>query len=302
MSEDKQDKEQVDNSSDDAVVEQRVAKKQGSSLVGLIIFGLLIGTGVAAGYYHSMWLPQAKQLLAKYVPAQKEVDLMAAPALDSADGETENSSNEMKSESFARLPAITKKQPVEETGKELAEVLPVIPATTELIEKPAVSNDITDVANDVVLDAEPVTKEEVTKSANPVEDAESTVVVTDDIVATGNVVAEVPDVKDSGTVNLAQARQAFWARDLVKAEARYRKLIESGSATADVWGELGNIYYGQAKWQKAAEAYSKAAIQLLNQGKYQQAMFLHYLVRGLDPAQAARIDEKLRAMQAIPQG
>ena len=299
MNDGKQDNEQVDSSNDDAVVEQRVVKKQGSSLIGLIVFGLLIGVGVAAGYYHSMWLPQAKQLLAKYVPAQKEVDLMAAPALDNGDSKTEDNTNEMKSEPSSRLPAITKKQPVEETSKEPAEVLPVIPSTTSLIDNPVLSNDVADVANDIVLDAEPLTKEAVIESVKPEEDVVSAVIDTGNIVAKENV---VPEMKDTGTVNIAQARQAFWARDLVKAEAQYRKLIESGLATADVWGELGNLYYSQAKWQKAADAYSEAAIQLLSQGKYQQAMFLHYLVRGLDPAQAARIDEKLRAMQAIPLG
>lgn len=114
--------------------------------------------------------------------------------------------------------------------------------------------------------------------------------------------APAPAVVGELKAILTQARQAFWARDLVKAEELYRTLIEREPTATDAWGELGNIYYGQAKWQQAAEAYAEAAIQLLEQGQYSQAMFLHYLVRGLDRGQAARIDAKTRAMQVTPQG
>lgn len=294
MSEDKQDNEHAGDSSDDTVMEQRAAKKQGSYLGTLLLLAILTGVGVAAGYYQSMWLPQAEQLLAKLIPMQEEVDPMAAPRLENAG--TEKPSNESNSDSYALLPAIIEKEPAEEVTKDVVEELPVIPATTELVAEPAVSDDVKDMTNDVVMDEEPAT------SSSPVETVEGVSPVSSNT-ATAQVKAPeaVAVVNDTGAVSLAQARQAFWARDLVKAETLYRELLEHESGTADAWGELGNLYYGQAKWQQAAEAYSEAAIQLLGQGQYQQAMFLHYVVRGLDPVQAGRIDAKLRAMQATPQ-
>ena len=100
------------------------------------------------------------------------------------------------------------------------------------------------------------------------------------------------------SVDLAQARQAFWQRDLPKAEALYKQQIETAKPDANSWGELGNIYYLQAKWKQAAAAYTEAALLLLDKGDFPQAMFMRYIVTGLDPAQTQRIDERLEALQA----
>jgi len=83
----------------------------------------------------------------------------------------------------------------------------------------------------------------------------------------------------------------------VTAEQRYKSLLGNDASNADAWGELGNLYYLQAKWPQAAKSYAEASISLLDKGDYPRAMYLQYVVRGLDPAQAARIDEKLRFMQ-----
>ncbi|NNG14484.1 MAG: hypothetical protein HKM22_04925, partial [Gammaproteobacteria bacterium] len=191
--------------------------------------------------------------------------------------ETEQTSNESESAGYALLPAIKEEKPVEES-----------PA---LVESP-VDDAVKDVANDVVMDDEAAVI-----NNSSVESAEPTPV------APVAVIPLAPKVQDiTNTASIGQARQAFWARDLVKAEYMYREFLKREPTAADAWGELGNIYYGQAKWQQAAEAYAEAAIQLLEQGQYSQAMFLHYVVRGLDPVQSARIDAKLRAMQTTPQG
>jgi len=97
--------------------------------------------------------------------------------------------------------------------------------------------------------------------------------------------------------SIQQARQAFWSRDLVTAEKLYMQLIKNDVQNTDAWGELGNLYYLQAKWPQAATAYTEAALRLLDKGEYPRAMFLHYIVRGLDPRQASRVDEQLRRMQ-----
>ena len=111
-------------------------------------------------------------------------------------------------------------------------------------------------------------------------------------------VKEPAPVKAKQEIDLAQARQAFWQRDLPKAEALYKQQIETAHANANSWGELGNIYYLQAKWQLAARAYTEAALLLLDKGDFPQAMFMRYIVMGLDPVQVKRIDERVKALQA----
>ena len=96
---------------------------------------------------------------------------------------------------------------------------------------------------------------------------------------------------------LQQARQRFWQRDIAGAEAQYRKLASSRAATADIWGELGNIYYLQAKWPQAAEAYTEATLRLLDGGNFPQAMFMRNIVARLDVKQLKRIDEHWQALQ-----
>ncbi len=94
---------------------------------------------------------------------------------------------------------------------------------------------------------------------------------------------------------LQAARQAFWQRDVATAEKLYRRLLESDDTSADIWGELGNVYYTQGKWHQAATAYAEAAIRLIDKKHTAQAMYLHRLVSRMDSEQARRIDEKLRA-------
>lgn len=301
MSEDKQDSHNSDEAVMEPVTEDRTEKKQGGYLGSLLLFVILVGGGVAAWYYQSMWLPQAQQWWANMMPAQEQTDPMAAPPL--RDTAEEQLDTESSGESYALLPAIREETPVKEdettetTEATEADSTPAAPA--QLAEK----NDETDLsATESVI--------EEAKDTPAVEDAPATVTVDDSVVAESVAVASkvvepvVPEAQ-AATINkptLSQARQAFWARDMSKAEQLYRELIKDESVAADAWGELGNLYYGHAKWQQAAEAYAETAIRLLEQEQYSQAMFLHYVVRGLDPAQAARIDEKLRAMQAMPQG
>jgi len=98
--------------------------------------------------------------------------------------------------------------------------------------------------------------------------------------------------------DLAAARKAFWQQDLAQAEIFYKQQIKTAKADADSWGELGNVYYLQAKWKQAAVAYTEAALLLLDKGDFPQAMYLRYIVFGLAPAQVKRIDEHVKALQA----
>ncbi|MCK4742582.1 MAG: hypothetical protein KAT25_02045 [Sulfuriflexus sp.] len=186
-------------------------------------------------------------------------------------------------------------EPVNEVVEIIAEIENV--EVTEAEEKPGVE----------VVVIEPVVAEEstlVTEEAAVVAEKASAPTVESKTLV---VASEVPAVKPlqeikRNVVNLAEARKAFWQRDLPKAEALYKKQINSSVADADSWGELGNIYYFQAKWKLAAKAYTEAAILLLNKGDFPQAMFLHYIVTGLDPIQVKRIDEHVQALQAPLKG
>jgi hypothetical protein len=103
-------------------------------------------------------------------------------------------------------------------------------------------------------------------------------------------------------MSLNEARQAFWARDMAKAERLYRKITKADEANIHAWGELGNIYYQQARWQDAAAAYTEVALRLVDKGDIPQAMYLQQLVSRLDGKQAQRIHERLSSQQASPQG
>jgi tetratricopeptide (TPR) repeat protein len=294
MSEDKQDNKHTDDSnvtSGDVVMEQvteeRSAKKQGGRLGGLLLVVILIGAGVAAWYYQSMWLPQAQQWWATVIPAQEDKDPMAAP--EPRGTETEDAGTDSESSGYV-LSAITEEKPAEET---VQDVVAEAPATAEPVSAEAPAEQVAESATLVVAPTDDAV-ENVASDAASVETA---------MAAPAADVPMLPRIQESTTTaSIEQARQAFWARDLAKAEAMYRELLKREPTAADAWGELGNLYYGQAKWQQAAMSYAEAAIQLLEQGQYSQAMFLHYVVQGLDPAQAARIEAKTRSMQAAPRG
>ena len=128
----------------------------------------------------------------------------------------------------------------------------------------------------------------------------------DPVESNSKIIVEVP-VKakpetQTAAADLNKARQAFWQRNLPKAEALYKEQIKHSVADANSWGELGNVYYLQAKWKQAAQAYTEAALVLLDKGDFPQAMFLRYIVIGLDPVQAGRIDERMLALQAPARG
>ena len=103
-------------------------------------------------------------------------------------------------------------------------------------------------------------------------------------------------------MSLAEARQAFWARDMAKAERLYQIITKADVGNINAWGELGNIYYMQSRWQDAAMAYTEVALRLVEMGDIPQAMYLQQLVGRMDATQAQRIHERLLSQQVSPQG
>jgi len=307
----------------DEVAEERPAEKKKSYLGTIIFLVIIVLIASAVWYFQSTWMPHAKQT---YQQAQTmmhdfmspaEIDPMAAPAMSShipADDLMENETN----------PKVIISAVIDDEKQEVAEKEADIEVATEIenvVEKETVSE--LEIASDAEAETvvqetqEPVinaNKSDVEMHGEPmvtfVEEVESSVIEEntavikeDSISADMAMDSSIPVVKQDIDVikseaELSAARQAFWQRNLPKAEVLYKEQINNSKANANSWGELGNIYYLQAKWQQAAFAYTEAALILLDKGDFPQAMFLRYVISGLDPVQVKRIDERLRKLQA----
>jgi len=297
----------------DEVVEERPVVTKKSGFTGFVItLVLLSGAAGAAWYYQSMWWPQVQdgtqQAQIKVQQAQAWLnDLFSFGKEDEAvvvsmPKVEPSKTNEENSKPNYVVAAISDPEPVvEKEQHDIVKEESPAAKDEELSKKPAVDViDTKESAKDIEESAEVVVDESAVM-LEPVTNKEEMVVP--EIVAAELIgmesEAETPvvEVKRSA-VNLTYARQAFWQRDLPKAEALYKEQIKTAEINADSWGELGNVYYLQAKWQQAATAYTEAALILLKKGNFPQAMFLRYIVIGLDPAQAQRIDEYLQTLQA----
>ena len=96
---------------------------------------------------------------------------------------------------------------------------------------------------------------------------------------------------------LMTARQLFWNSDTGDAEKTYLDLIKIDDSNADIYGELGNVYYSQGKWKQAGEAYYEAAVRLLASEKDGQNVnrvsYLLRVIQGLDRESAEKLKNKI---------
>ena len=234
--------------------------------------------------------PPAAEEKAELKPVAEPVQQTVAVNKSEAEAEAE-----AEEQAQAQVAAAAEAKP-EPTVAEAESQVTVVEAESE----PAVA----ETESVAVAQSAPVkTMETAGNSVSPVSELTDAMVTKAAPMTDAPIFKPVPETASSNAViDLAAARKAFWERDLPKAEALYKVEIARVKTDADSWGELGNIYYFQAKWQQAASAYTEAAIILLNKGDISQAMFLRYIVFGLDPTQAKRIDERLQAMQAPLKG
>ncbi len=100
----------------------------------------------------------------------------------------------------------------------------------------------------------------------------------------------VPEVADA---DLQEARDAFWRRDFAAAEEHYQQVIAADDANADAYGELGNLYFQQGEWERAASAYFEAAQRLVASGQAQRAQAILPVLRGLDAERANELETVL---------
>ena len=105
--------------------------------------------------------------------------------------------------------------------------------------------------------------------------------------------AEVPADADFQS-QLDQARQHYWRRDLPAAEQAYRRLTESHPERAELWGELGNLFFSQNEMVQATDAYYRAIELLIQQGDAGQARQLLGAMYQLDAEKANELETRLR--------
>ena len=90
---------------------------------------------------------------------------------------------------------------------------------------------------------------------------------------------------------LAAAREAFWLHNYDDAEKSYRALTELEPQNPDGFGELGNMYFSQGRWEEAAAAYYEAGIRLISEGRLDPARELVSVIRGLNGQQADELNK-----------
>jgi Tetratricopeptide repeat len=90
---------------------------------------------------------------------------------------------------------------------------------------------------------------------------------------------------------LAAAREAFWMHNYDDAEKNYRTLTELEPQNPDGYGELGNMYFSQGRWEEAAAAYYEAGTRLISEGRLDSARELVSVIRGLNGQQADELDK-----------
>lgn len=109
-----------------------------------------------------------------------------------------------------------------------------------------------------------------------------------------NKVEELPVVvKDSDTSSerdlLINARNAFNQGKVVQSEKFYLELIQLDNDNPNIFGELGNVYYSQGKWDEAGQAYYEAAVRLITEKNYNQVAYLQNVIKGLNTEHAEKL-------------
>jgi tetratricopeptide (TPR) repeat protein len=104
------------------------------------------------------------------------------------------------------------------------------------------------------------------------------------------------ELDEAVRAELIQAREAFWNRDLAKAESLYSELTTKQPDYPDLWGEMGNVYLAQNKVKEAADAYYKAAELLIDEGRLRQVGQLMGVIQMADPDKAMILDKKIQGL------
>jgi len=113
-----------------------------------------------------------------------------------------------------------------------------------------------------------------------------------DFVEASSVEAKVRDSSAEREL-LINARTAFNQRSLRESEKYYIELTQFDNNNPDPFGELGNVYYSQGKWDEAGQAYYEAAVRLLKQGNQSQVLYLQRVISGLNTELAEKLAQTM---------
>lgn len=97
------------------------------------------------------------------------------------------------------------------------------------------------------------------------------------------------DEKTDVRMLLSSARKSYWRGDSQAAEKIYLDLVGMDDTNPDLYGELGNVYYAQGKWEDAGKAYYEAAVRLLALKDNTQVQYLLQVIQGLDSESATKL-------------
>ena len=171
-----------------------------------------------------------------------------------------------------------------------------------------VSNKKTEDVHNIEISAEPNTKSEdaVEKEEmvviTEINEAEATKQIIAQPEVTKDPVAEDPKeniqvediaVKDSDASSerdlLISARNAFNQGKMIESEKLYIELTQLDNDNPNNFGELGNVYYSQGKWDEAGQAYYEAAVRLITERNYNQVAYLQRVISGLNTEHAEKL-------------
>jgi len=108
-----------------------------------------------------------------------------------------------------------------------------------------------------------------------------------------------PTPADSAPENLLDnrlqdARRHYWQRDLRGAAMAYQALGEDYPTNPDVWGEMGNVYFGLHRREPAANAYARCVELLIEQHEPIRARQLLNILYRLDAPAAYQLEARIR--------
>jgi hypothetical protein len=173
-------------------------------------------------------------------------------------------------------------RPVVDPDSSVEATVPVVEPVPLVREMEIPATESVDVARQPAMGSEPV---ESAPTAETVPAAESRAAFADE--------AEMEPDKSTDLASyqlLAAARESFWKNDYEAAEASYRSLIDLDPGNPDGYGELGNFYFSQGKWEEAATAFFEAGKRLVATGHNQLASGLVNVIRGLNGSQADELE------------
>jgi len=105
------------------------------------------------------------------------------------------------------------------------------------------------------------------------------------------------DMSDELLQKLADARKAFWDKDVDSAKKIYKELIEAKPENPNLLGEYGNLMVQSQQFEEAVDTYERAANLLIDQKRYREVQPLVRFIGNFDRPRAERIVQRLRDQQ-----